>query len=135
MPNYNKIIIIGHLTSDPELRTIPSGTSVCECGIAYSKKIKDSERTMFVDFTVWARRGEIFAEYCQKGQPILIEGELEMDQWTTPEGHKRTKHKINVDDFKFLGDGGGSRKPRSKPKPEQQPSDNTFDSGGDDIPF
>lgn len=111
MASFNKIILVGNLTRDPQLSYLPSQTAVCEFGIATNHKWKDKdgnthEDVCFVDCAIYGRGAEIFKQYMSKGRPALIEGRLKLDQWTTPEGDKRSKHRVFVDNFQFLGGQG-----------------------------
>lgn len=112
MASYNRIILVGNLTRDPQLSYTSSNVAVCKFGIATNNKWKDREGNLredvcFVDCTVFGRAGETFNQYMKKGQPALIEGRLQLNQWTTPEGEKRSRHEVLVDNFTFLG--GGQR--------------------------
>lgn len=115
MASYNRIVLVGNLTRDPELSYTPSNTAVCKFGIATNRKWKDREGNeredvCFVDCTVFGRSAETFNQYMNKGRQVLVEGRLELNQWTTPEGEKRSKHGVFVENFTFLGGGeGGSR--------------------------
>ena len=95
MANVNKVLLLGRLTRDPELRYTPNGTAVCDLGIAVSRKWKSpdgswKEDTCFVDVTVWQKQAEYCAEYLKKGREVFIEGRLTLDQWQSPEGQKRS---------------------------------------------
>ncbi len=114
MGNVNKVFLMGNMTRDPELRYIPSGTAVCEFGVATNRQFKtrdgeQKEEVCFVDITFWGRRGEVISEYFKKGDPIFVEGRLKLDQWETSDG-KRSKITVVGEDFQFLGgrSGGGS---------------------------
>jgi single-strand DNA-binding protein len=114
MPSLNKVFLMGNLTRDPELRYIPSGTAVCEFGLAinHSYTGRDGQRhdsTCFVDVTMWGRRGEVIAEYFQKGRPIFIEGRLNFDSWEAQDGTKRSKLRVVADSFEFIGGRGDGR--------------------------
>ena len=117
MASYNRIILAGNLTRDPQLSYTPQNTAVCKFGIATNRQWKDREgqsreEVCFVDCTLFGRGGEVFNQYMSKGRPALIEGRLSLNQWTTPEGDKRSKHEVIVENFQFLGgargEGGGS---------------------------
>lgn len=113
MASYNRIVLVGNLTRDPQLSYTPSNTAVCKFGIATNHKFRDREgntreEVCFVDCTVFGRAGETFNQYMAKGRTVLVEGRLHLNQWTTPEGDKRSKHEVVVDNFTFLG-GGGAR--------------------------
>jgi len=108
--SFNKIILAGNLTRDPQLSYTPANTAVCKFGIATNHKWKDREgnareEVCFVDCTVFGKAGETFNQYMSKGRSVLVEGRLKLDQWTTPEGDKRSKHEVIVDNFTFLGGG------------------------------
>lgn len=109
MPNYNKIILVGHMTRDPEVRHVSDTALVCGFGLAVNENWKDKggekkERVTFIDCEAWNKTGEVIAQYFAKGKPILIEGKLQMDQWEDKEtGQKRSKLKVNVERFEFIG--------------------------------
>lgn len=112
MASYNRVILVGNLTRDPEIRYIPSGTAVCEVTIAVNDRVKRGdqwvEETTFVDVTLWARLAEITSEYLSKGSPILIEGRLKLDRWEK-DGQKHSKLRVVGEKMQMLGgrDGGG----------------------------
>ena len=114
MANYNKIILVGNLTRDPQLRYLPSQMAVCDFGLAVNHKFKtksgeDRDEVLFIDCSCFGRGGEIINQYCQKGKQILVEGRLKYDTWEDKQGGgKRSKHTVVVDNFQFLGgrDGG-----------------------------
>ena len=113
MASYNRIVLVGNLTRDPQLSYTPSNTAVCKFGIATNHKFKDRDGNMreevcFVDCTVFGRAGETFNQYMAKGRTVLVEGRLHLNQWTTQEGEKRSKHEVIVDNFTFLGGGGAA---------------------------
>lgn len=134
MANLNKVLLIGRLTRDPELRYTPSGAAVAEFGLAVNRffKGKDGNRqedTTFVDITAWGKTAELAQQYLKKGRQVFIEGYLKLDQWTSNEGQKRSKLSVVADNVQFLdgrdggSDGGGGR---GRPAPQQR--------GGEDIP-
>jgi single-strand DNA-binding protein len=119
MASFNRVILMGNLTRDPELRYIPSGTAVCELGLAVNDRRKNAsgewvEETTFVDVTVWARTAEVASEYLTKGAPVLIEGRLKLDTWEK-DGKKNYKLRVVGERMQMLGGksgsggGGGSR--------------------------
>lgn len=115
MASYNRIILVGNLTRDPQLSYTPSNTAICKFGIATNRKWKDREGSMreevcFVDCVLFGKGGETFNQYMSKGRPVLVEGRLSLNQWTTPEGDKRSKHEVFVENFTFLGGGQGGSK-------------------------
>lgn len=112
MASYNRIVLMGNLTRDPQLSYTPANTAVCKFGLATNRRWRDRdgetrEEVCFVDCTVFAKGAEIFNQYMSKGRPVLVEGRLQFQQWTTPEGEKRSKHEVIVENFTFLGGRGG----------------------------
>ncbi len=114
MASFNRVILLGNLTRDPELRYTPSGTAVTEIGLAVNDRRKGAngewvDETTFVDITLWGRTAEVATEYCSKGSPILIEGRLKLDQWQDKEGQKRSKLRVVGERMQLLGgkSGGG----------------------------
>jgi single-strand DNA-binding protein len=159
MASYNRVILVGNLTRDIELRYIPSGTAVAEIGMAVNDRIKKGDQwvdeTTFVDVTLWGRTAEVANQYLTKGSNVLIEGRLKLEQWEK-DGQKRSKLKVVADKMQMLGgrgEGGGSGgAPRGgasrAPARQQDNYDSGFDSGSydnyssapsappeDDIPF
>lgn len=112
---FSKVIIIGNVTRDPELRTTPSGSQVCSFSVAVNRSYKDSsgaqqDSVSFFDCSAWGRPGEIIAQYARKGSGIMVCGRLEQRSWEDKDGQKRSRVEIAVEDFNFLGssDGGDS---------------------------
>jgi single-strand DNA-binding protein len=111
MANLNKVMLIGNLTRDPELRVTPKGTAICQFSLAVNRKFKDEsggerEEVTYVDIEAWSKQGETIAKYCTKGRPLFVEGRLRLDQWedkTTKE--KRSRMKVVLENFQFLGSG------------------------------
>ena len=114
MANFNKVLLLGNLTRDPEVRYTPKGTAVTELGIAVNRIYtgengEKREEVTFVDVTVWGRTAEIVGEYLRKGRPVFIEGRLQLDSWDDKQsGQKRNKLKVVADNVQFLGARGGS---------------------------
>src|SRR5579862_7426679 len=118
MANYNKVILVGNLTRDPQLKYLPSQMAIAEFGLAVNHKFKtktgeDREEVLFIDCSCFGRGGEIINQYCTKGKQILVEGRLKYDTWEDKQGGgKRSKHSVVVDNFQLLGgrgdSGGGS---------------------------
>ncbi len=106
MSSFNRIILVGNLTRDPQLSYTPANLAVCKFGIATNHKWKEREETCFVDCTVFGKAAETFNQYMTKGRSVLVEGRLQFQQWTTPEGDKRSKHAVVVENFTFLGSRG-----------------------------
>lgn len=117
MSSFNKVILVGNLTRDPQVRYTPSGTAVAEIGLAVNRYWFDKqtnskkEETTFVDVTLWGREAEVGGEYLAKGRPVLIEGRLHLDTWDDKQtGQKRSKLKVVCEHMQLLGsrgDGGG----------------------------
>ncbi len=110
----NKIYLIGNLTRDPELRYTGSGTAVCDLRLAASRKYRKGgdtgemvEETCFVDVVVWGRSGENCNQYLSKGNPVLVEGRLKLDEWQAQDGQKRSKHSVVADRVHFFPRSGG----------------------------
>ncbi len=104
---YNRIILVGNLTRDPELRYMPNGGAVCSTGIATNRKFKKQdgsagEEVCFVDITFFGRTAEVANQYLKRGKKILVEGRLKLDQWTDQNGGKRSKHSVVVDSMQML---------------------------------
>ncbi len=116
MASFNKVMLMGNLTRDPQMKYLPSQTAVCEIGLACNRKYRtgdgqDREDVLFVDCTAFGRTAEVINQYCQKGKPIFIEGRLKLDTWEDKQGGgKRSKHTIVIENFQFIGgrdDSGG----------------------------
>jgi len=110
MASYNKVILLGNLTRDPQLRYTPNQTAVVDIGLAVNRRWKDQSGQMredvcFVDCTAFGKRGETINKYCKKGNPLLVEGRLVFDSWEAQDGSKRSKHKVTVESFQFVGGG------------------------------
>ena len=143
MADYNKVILVGNLTRDPQLSYLPNQTPVCEFGLASNRKWTDAQgqqrqEVCFIDCRVYARQAETFNKYMSKGRPVLVEGELQFDQWENQGGEKRSKHRIRVHRFVFLGD-SGNEQPQGQPQaqaPAPPPPPAPVDGvSADDIPF
>ena len=150
MANFNKVMLMGNVTRDIELRYTPKGTAVADIGLAVNRvRSGDSgekiEETTFVDVTLWGRTAEIAHQYSGKGRPLFVEGRLHMDSWddkTT--GQKRTKLKVVAENIQLMGSGGGGNQGGENPAPQQaapqQQGGSPAPGGGsvaddDDIPF
>ena len=108
MASLNKVLLIGNLTKDPELRYTPNGTAVANLRIAVNRKFKDrtgelKEDTCFVTVTAWDKQAEICNQYLQKGRPIFVEGILQSRSWDTPDGQKRSTIDVRAERIQFLG--------------------------------
>ncbi|QDT26048.1 Single-stranded DNA-binding protein [Gimesia panareensis] len=162
MASFNKVILVGNLTRDPQVRYTPGGSAVAEIGLAVNRSWFDKnsnsrkEETTFVDVTLWGRTAEVASEYLTKGRSVLIEGRLQLDQWDDKEsGQKRSKLKVVGENMTMLGGrgesgggapgggGGGGYGARGGSAPSQggssSPADSFYDSPGgmpdDDVPF
>ena len=109
MANFNKVILLGNLTRDVELRHTQSGQALAKFGMAINRKWSQNgeqkESTCFVDLTAWGRQAEVLQQYVKKGSQLFVEGRLEYSTWETPEGGKRNKLEIVVENFQFVGGG------------------------------
>ncbi len=164
MANLNKVMLMGNLTRDPEVRYTPKGTAVAELGLAINRVYsaengEKREETTFVDVTLWGRTAEIAGEYLKKGRPVFIEGRLQLDSWDDKQtGQKRSKLKVVGEAMQLMGSRGGGegggggggtgggggdepsgRPPQSRPAaapPKQKPPvDPDLEPEEDDIPF
>jgi single-strand DNA-binding protein len=114
MANFNKVMLMGNLTRDPEVRYTPKGTAVAEIGLAvnriYSGENNEKrEETTFVDVTLWGRTAEVAGEYLKKGRPVFIEGRLQLDSWEDKQsGQKRSKLRVVAEGMQLIGSRGGS---------------------------
>lgn len=150
MASFNRVILVGNLTRDVELKYTQGGTAVTEVGLAVNDRRKNQsgewvEETTFVDVTLWARTAEVASEYLSKGSPILIEGRLRLDSWET-DGQKRSKLRVTGERMQMLGGrgGGGGSSSRgnsgghqdqySQPAPAAGPSGQSAPPD-DEIPF
>ena len=120
MSSLNKVILIGNLTRDPELRYTPSGSALCKFGLAVNRKYKVNdemkEEVTFVDIVVWGKQAETASEYLSKGRQACIDGRLSYSQWETDDGQKRSKLEVTADRVIFLGGGkGGGGEDRGEP--------------------
>jgi single-strand DNA-binding protein len=155
--NINRVVLTGNLTRDPELRSLPSGMSVCSLRIASNTRRKDNssgewvDKPNYFDVTIWGRQGENAAQYLQKGRPVALDGRLEWREWEDQQGNKRQSVEIVADNIQFLGGreeggmGGGGFSPRSDvpvdtndfaaPAPQPAGVANGSSPADDDIPF
>ena len=150
--NINRVIITGNLTSDPELRSLPSGTSVCKLRVACNTRRKDNstgewvDKPNYFDVTVWGAQGENCARYLSKGRPVAVDGRLEWREWEAEGGGKRSAIDIIADSVQFLGGrddagggGGNGFTPRADIPVDTSDYAAAPASGGgvgdDDIPF
>lgn len=153
MASFNKVILIGNLTRDVEVRYLANGTAVSDVSLAVNESYKNKdgqkvENTVFVECTLWGKTAELAGQYLAKGKPVLFEGKLKLDQWDDKEtGKKRSKLGVTVESMQFLGSpSGGKDAPQEEPQQRQQtqrqqapPKQQSFydnnSVGGDDVPF
>ena len=141
MANYNKVLLIGNLTRDPELKYTTGGTAVGNFGLAINRTWTGQdgnrrEETTFVDCEIWGKRAEAFCEYMAKGRPVFVEGRLRLDSWETQDGQKRNKLKVVCENFEFIGgrqNAGGGQREAGAPEPAASPPEEQ--TPDDDIPF
>lgn len=142
MANLNKVMLIGNLTRDPELRYTPKGTAVADIGLAINRIWSNEsgerqEDTTFVDVTLWGRQAELAEKYLSKGRGAYIEGRLQLDTWEDKEtGKKRSKLKVVGENLQFLPDGkGGSPRQPGEGSPSKSDPSTAVQEDEDDIPF
>jgi len=143
MASYNRVLLMGNLTRNPEIRYTPSGTAVADLGLAVNESFKNKagetvERTCFVDVVVWSRQAETAAEYLHKGSPVFVEGRLQLDQWESQEGEKRSKLRVRADRVQFLGTPGKGAEyadAPAAPPADQTPAPAPEVADEDDVPF
>ena len=120
MASFNKVILLGNLTRDPEVRSLPTGQTVTEIGMACNRTFtvggpggEKKEEVTYVDVSFWGRTGEVIAQYFHRGDPIFIEGRLNFRQWEAKDGSKRSKLSVTGEKFEFIGgksgQGGGGQ--------------------------
>jgi single-strand DNA-binding protein len=147
LANFNKVILLGNLTRDPETRATQSGAQVTKFGMAINHKFKGQdgqlrESTCFVDLTAFGRTGEVIQQYCKKGKPLFVEGRLEYSQWQDKEGNKKSKLEVIVENFQFVdagqrGEGGGAPRAESggnRFAGPRRPAEGQAPAGGGDAP-
>jgi single-strand DNA-binding protein len=156
MANLNRVLLIGNLTRDPEIRYTPKGTAVADIGLAVNRVFtgedgEKREEVTFVDVVLWSRLAEIAEQYLKKGRPVFIEGRLQLDSWDDKQtGQKRSRLRVVAENLQLLGsrgegDPGGAsgspppaRRSAAAPAPAPRPNpprDPDLDTEPDDIPF
>ncbi len=157
MASYNKVILMGNLTRDPEVKFLPNGTAVANFGLAVNESYTDRqtgeqrESVCFVDIEAWGRQAEVVGEYFTKGRPILVEGSLKYDSWEADDGTKRNRLRVRLQRFQFVGgrrdedEMGGGYADAQPAAPSEQPApyqgapapeaSSASSSTEDDIPF
>jgi single-strand DNA-binding protein len=155
MASFNKVILAGNLTRDPELRYTPKGSAVAGFSLAVNRTWKtesgeSKEEVSFIEVEAWGRQAEVIAQYMRKGRPLLIEGRLKQDTWEDKNTHqKQSKLKVVLEGFSFIDSKGtdagpapsdGSRRPAPTPAPAAKPPEASEGGDGaaaeeDDVPF
>ena len=143
MPNYNKVILMGNLTRDPEVKYTSGGTAIAKLGMAINrtwtnKEGQKQEETTFVDVDAFGRQAEVIGQYLKKGRPVMIEGRLKLDQWDDKQtGQKRSKLGVTLEGFQFLDSGGGGGHSQGNAPPASSGSSAPSVSlpEDDDVPF
>ena len=151
MASFNRVILAGNLTRDPQLSYLPSSTAVAEFGLAINRRFRTQDgqqrdETCFIDCRCYGRQGETINQYVSKGRPLLVEGRLQYQNWTGQDGTKKSKHIVIVESFTFIdgrrdgdggGGGGGGGRRASAPEPNMgQPETGAAAPPADtDIPF
>ncbi len=155
MASFNKVILMGNLTRDPEHRVTPGGLSICKLGLAVNRRFTKqdgtkTEETTFVDIDSFGKQAELISQYLKRGDPIFLEGRLRFDTWESNTGEKRSKLNVVLENFQFMGrggdaeGGGGPRRyeesappPRSAsaPAPQREAPAAQNDELEDDVPF
>lgn len=154
MASLNKVFLIGNLTRDPELRHTPKGLAVGDLAMAINMSYKtadgmEKEEVCYVDLVVWGRQAETCKDYLSKGSPIFVEGRLQLDQWESQQGEKRSRLRVRAERIQFLGSsrGGGGRSHGSERGGEDAPRGGgggryadadgppAADAGDDEVPF
>jgi single-strand DNA-binding protein len=139
--SFNKVILVGNLGRDPELRYTPQGTPVCSFSMATNEKRKDKtgemqDHTTWFRVTLWGRQAETASQYLTKGRPVYIEGRLRVEEWTDRDGKARHTLEVHATDMQFIGGGRGSEEPHMERAAAAgaSPAEAT-DMADDDIPF
>jgi single-strand DNA-binding protein len=140
MANFNKVLLMGRLTRDPQLSYTPNQTAVVDFGLAANRTWKGQdgsqrEETCFVDCRMFGRRAEVVNKYCKKGNPLFVEGRLTFDSWEAQDGSKRSKLRVTVENFEFIGGGGGNGPGQFEPGGSGDDSQAPQQVSDDDIPF
>lgn len=152
MASFNKVILAGNLTRDPELRYMPNGKAIAKIGLAVSRTWTNDagekkEDVAFIDVDAFGRQAEVIGQYFKKGRPILLEGRLKLDQWEDKNTHqKQSKLKVVLESFSFIdsnrteGGGAPAEAPRNRPTPPPAAEDSPTDASTpapaeDDVPF
>ena len=132
MPNYNKVMLMGNLTRDVELKHTAGNTAVANLGLAVNRRYRvndeSREETTFVDCEAWGRTAENISKFFSKGRPIFVEGRLKLDEWQDRDGNKRSKLRVVIENFEFVDSNG-------RPGGQGNSSQSRTPVQADDIPF
>ena len=140
MSNFNKVLLMGNLTRDPQLTYLPSQTAVVDFGLAVNRKWTSKEgemkdETCFVDCRMFGRIAEVINQYCKKGNPLFIEGRLTLNSWTAQDGTKRSKLRVTVENFEFIGGTSGQGARQTGQNNAEKAGQAEQNVNSDDIPF
>ena len=144
MANLNKVLLLGNVTRDPEVRYTPKGSAVCDLGVAVNRNYttdsgEKREEVTFVDVTLWGRTAEVASEYLKKGRPVFVEGRLQMDTWDDKQtGQKRTRLRVVAENMQLLGGrppGGGEASGESRQASAPPKKSAASEPDEDEIPF
>src|SRR5438270_2294246 len=142
--SFNKIILVGNLGRDPELRYTPQGTPVCSFTMATNERRKDragetQDVTTWFKVTLWGRQAETASQYLTKGRPVYIEGRLRVEEWTDRDGKPRYTLEVHGTDMQFIGGGGGGGgrfdETNAERAPAGEPASQQVEATEDDVPF
>lgn len=143
MASFNKVILLGNLTRDPESRTTPKGTSVCSFSLAMNRRYKtesgeDRDETTFIDCESYGKQAELISKYMTKGRPLMVDGRLKLDTWEK-NGEKRSRIKVVVENFQFMGSRDDANSTESgdynSVSPSSRKSSEDAAPGDDEVPF
>jgi len=144
MANFNRVMLMGNLTRDPQLSYTPNQTAVVDFGMAMNRRWtgqdgSQREETCFVDCRMFGKRAEVINKYCKRGNPLFVEGRLTFDSWEAQDGSKRSKLRVTVENFEFIaaggGGGGGGGGGQTRQSTGSMNSQAPQQAGEDDIPF
>jgi single-strand DNA-binding protein len=140
MANFNKVLLLGNLTRDPQLSYLPSQTAVVDFGLAVNRKWKGQDGTMkedtcFVDCRAFGRPAENLNKFCKKGNPLFIEGRLSFDSWTAKDGSKHSKHRVTVENFQLLGAPNRDKTDGGEGLPPEEAISSSGSGSNEGIPF
>lgn len=142
MSNFNKVVLVGNLVSDPELKEIGDNNSVVRFRMAINRRYttksgEKKEETTYIDCEMWGSRAGVISEYLKKSDPILVEGHLKQENWENKDGEKRSKILVSIEDFEFLSRRGGGDEQKTETKAAQKTGSKVTKKQSDlqDIPF